>query len=225
MSTSGLYSFDPKIAEHIDEAWERVGKDPSKISAKELISARRSMNYMLTDWQTIGPTLWTVKEVTIKLTQATETMRLDSHLISIMDAYLRRDSVDIPMASMARDEYSAIVNKSEQGRPDRYYLDRTTPPSITFWQVPENSTDEFIYWGLFRTHSVTELFQEPDIPYRYYEAFAAGLAARLAEKFDPEREAALFAKASNKLEQARQADREIIDTQMLPKSRRRRGKW
>lgn len=221
MSTSGVYTFNPDISEHIDEAWERVGKDPSKITAKELISARRSMNYMMTDWSTHGVTLWTVKQDSITLIQGEATTRLSNHLIYITDAYLRRDGVDIPMASMARDEYSAIVHKAEQGRPDRYYLDRVTPPVMTLWQVPENSTDEFVFYGLYRTQSVIDLAQEPDIPYRYYEAFAAGLAARFAEKFAPDREAGMHSKATMALELAKDADRERVDTTIRPPNHKR----
>ena len=120
---------------------------------------------------------------------------------------------------------AAIVNKDEQGRPDRYYLDRTVPPKLTFWQVPENSTDEFVYWGLFRTQTVTSLAEEPDIPYRYYEAFAAGLAARLAEKYAREFESTLWQKAQMAFSKAQAADRERINTRILPPMRRRRGKW
>jgi len=221
MSTSGVFTFNPEVADHIDEAWERVGKDPAKLTAKELISARRSMNYMQVEWSTLGITLWTIKQESITLTQGEAEIRLSENLIYITDAVLRRDDVDVPMSAMARDEYTAIVNKSEQGRPDRFYLDRDLSPTVTLWQAPENSTDVFMFWGLYRTESVVDISQNPEIPYRYYDAFAAGLAARLAEKYAPEREANLFLKSEKAIGLASDADRERTNTTILPPRRRR----
>lgn len=221
MSTSGLYTFNPEVAEHMDEAWERIGKDPSKLTAKHIVAMRRSMNYMMADWATRGILLWTMRETSFVTVQGVGSITLDEHLIALFDATLRREGSDVPMVPMARDEYAAIVNKDQQGRPDQYFLERTIPPVLRLWQLPENSSDEVRYWGFFRTESVTDLYQEPEIPYRYQEAFAAGLAARLAEKYAKAREADLFAKAEGALDRASDADRERTDTQLTLGRRRR----
>lgn len=65
-----------------------------------------------------------------------------------------------------------------------------------------------------------------DIPYYMYDAFAYGLAFRLAEKYaDPSLEAALYGKAQNAFADAQNAVRERGDVRIVPTSasRRRRG--
>ena len=52
MTTSGTYLFNPDLAELVDEAMERARIDPAHITARHILSARRSMRFILSGWAT-----------------------------------------------------------------------------------------------------------------------------------------------------------------------------
>jgi hypothetical protein len=225
MPSSGVYTFNPTVAEIIDDAFERCEKNPATLTARHIASARRSMNFMLAYWATKGVKTWTIAQNSFTTTQGIGTKTLtDGGIIAPMDVYLRRDNTDIPMEAISRDEYNRIHRKNYEGRPDRYFLDRQHPnPIMHLWQIPENSTDVVYYWMLKQVESVVGMSDTVDIPFFFQEAFTAGLAAKLSEKFAPEREEGFIAKAEYHLSEAIGASRERVDTTFtLPRRGRRR---
>jgi hypothetical protein len=72
-------------------------------------------------------------------------------------------------------------------------IDRQYTPTMTVWQVPDNATDSIRYYGVFQPEDVTASNQDADVPYRWTEPLCAGLAAKLAVKYAPERAGDLFA--------------------------------
>jgi hypothetical protein len=110
---------------------------------------------------------------------------------------------------MARDEYLMIPDKTEEGYLNRYYFDRQrTTPTLTFWNVPENSTDTVIYTRIRALQDVGVASNTLDIPPRWQEAVASGLAAKLAVKYAPERIGPLAGEARAQFAAAKQEDRE-----------------
>lgn len=133
--------------------------------------------------------------------------------LAILECVLRRSSVDTPVAKMSREDYQAIPNKTDEGLPSRVFYDLKAN-TYTLWQVPENSTDVFRYWRLRRLQDVTGASETPDLPYRAYDALAAGLAARLALKFNAEKYKMLKAEADEAFALLREGDRERADVSM-----------
>lgn len=216
MTTSSAYAYDPASNEFIDEAYERCGIDPAKLTVRHMRSARRSLNLMFSEWPNKGVKLWAVGQVTLDMVSspATQTYNSATGTICILDAVLRRSSVDTPMFPMSRSEYAAIPNKTTTGMPSRFYLDRAiTTPTITVWPSPENSTDDMLYWRVRRLQDVGDPSNTLDVSSRWFEPVASGLAAKLAVKFAPDRIDKLAVLAGVAFDAAHSEERERCDTQ------------
>ena len=123
MPTSGTYAFSPEAAEFCDEAFERCGLDPAALTARHLRSARRSLEYLFIEWSNKGQHLWAIDQQTIAaptLVAGTATYDTPAGTVAVLEMVIRRDGSDTPINPMARDEYLAIPNKTEQGLPNRF---------------------------------------------------------------------------------------------------------
>lgn len=213
MASSGTYLFSQEVAEVLEDAFERCGIDPASITARHSRSARRSMNLLFSAWANEGPLLWAIDEQTITPVVGTATYDCPDGTVAILEVFVRRNGVDTPVFPMGRDEYAAIPDKTTQGLANRVYFDRQADtPTLTFWNVPENTTDELIYYRMRQLQDVGAGSNTPDIPYRWQEALTAGIAAKLAEKYAPDREPGLVAKAALAFRKAFTEDRERVPT-------------
>ncbi len=97
--------------------------------------------------------------------------------------------------------------------------------TFSLWPVPENSTDVLVFNAVRKFEDFDTAADNADIPYHMYEAFASGLASRLAEKYGPtELEEKLFLKAQAAFRRGQNASRERGDITIVPTSSRRRGR-
>lgn len=237
MATSGNYLFDPDLAEMVDEAMERARIDPAKITSRHILSARRSMRFMLADWATKDYHDFRIQRQSFTVVESQEEYAAGTDfdlggtgvaIIDIISAVLRRAGADTPIELMPRSELINIPDKDTEGRPDRMFIDKQNDGIIlTFWPVPENSTDEIHFDAVFKFQDSDTAADNNDIPWYMYDAFAYGLAFRMAEKFSPpELEQALYGKAENAFKTGSNAARERGDVRIIPASglRRRRGR-
>jgi len=185
MTTSGSRDFNLDVGEIIEEAYERCGLEVR--TGYDARTARRSLNLMFADWANRGLNLWTVKQGTITLTagQAQETLTDD--VVDILEVTLRRSGTDYEVERISRGEYATLPNKTTQGRPSQFYFDRQIDPVINLWSVPENSTDQLIYYYVRRIEDADALVNTTDMPFRFYPCMVAGLAYYMAMKRAPER--------------------------------------
>jgi hypothetical protein len=185
MTTSGSRDFNMDVGEIIEEAYERCGLEVR--TGYDARTARRSLNLMFADWANRGLNLWTVKQGTITLTagQAQETLTAD--VVDILEVTLRRNGTDYEVERISRGEYATLPNKTTQGRPSQFYFDRQIDPVINLWSVPENSTDQLIYYYVQRIEDADALVNTTDMPFRFYPCMVAGLAYYMAMKRAPER--------------------------------------
>ena len=185
MTTSGSRDFNLDVGEIIEEAYERCGLEVR--TGYDARTARRSLNLMFADWANRGLNLWTVKQGTITLTagQAQETLTAD--VVDILEVTLRRSGTDYEVERISRGEYATLPNKTTQGRPSQFYFDRQIDPVINLWSVPENSTDQLIYYYVQRIEDADALVNTTDMPFRFYPCMVAGLAYYMAIKRAPER--------------------------------------
>jgi hypothetical protein len=185
MTTSGSRDFNLDVGEIIEEAYERCGLEVR--TGYDARTARRSLNLMFADWANRGLNLWTVKQGTITLTagQAQETLTDD--VVDLLEVTLRRDGTDYEVERISRGEYATLPNKTTQGRPSQFYFDRQIDPVINLWSVPENSTDQLIYYYVRRIEDADALVNTTDMPFRFYPCMVAGLAYYMAMKRAPDR--------------------------------------
>ena len=185
MTTSGSRDFNMDVGEIIEEAYERCGLEVR--TGYDARTARRSLNIMFAEWANRGLNLWTVNEGTITLTQGQAQETLTSDVVDVLEMVLRRDNTDYEIQRISRGEYLTLPNKTTQGRPSQFYFDRQIDPVINLWSVPENSTDQIIYYYVRRIEDADALVNTTDMPFRFYPCMVAGLAYYMSMKRAPER--------------------------------------
>ena len=185
MTTSGSRDFNLDVGEVIEEAYERCGLEVR--SGYDAKTAGRSLNLMFADWANRGLNLWTVNQGTINLTQGQGQETLASDIVDLLEVVLRRDSTDYTVQRISRGEYVTLPDKTTQGRTSQYYFDRQITPILNLWAVPENSTDQIIYYYVRRIQDADTLVNTNDLPFRFYPCMVAGLAYYLAMKRAPDR--------------------------------------
>ena len=185
MTTSGSRDFNLDVAEVIEEAYERCGLEVR--TGYDAKTARRSMNLMFADWANRGLNLWTVKEANFTVTQGTSSYSLAADVVDLLDVVVRRDITDFEIQRISRSDYATLPNKSTQGRPSQYYLDRQITSVVYLWSTPENSTDQVRYYYIRRIEDADALVNTTDMPFRFYPCMVAGLAYYVAMKRAPDR--------------------------------------
>ena len=216
MTTSGQYTFgDTEQIDIITEAYERVGRNPASLASNDIDSARRSINYMFSDWANNGPNLWAVDLQSIVLTPGTLYYDLEPRTVSILQVYTRTMSgaqaTDLMMSPISRAEYDAIPNKAQLGqRPFQYYFQRTITPRLYIWQAPQDAGVTLFYHRMKIQEDAGAFTDSMDAPNRWMEAIAAGLAAKLAVKFAPDRLSFLQGLADSSYDRAAAEDREKV---------------
>ena len=185
MATSGSRDFNLDVGEVIEEAYERCGLEVR--TGYDARTARRSLNLMFADWANRGLNLWTVKQGTITLTQGQAQETLTDDVVDLLDVVVRRNSTDFEVERISRGEYATLPNKTTQGRTSQYWLNRQIDPVINLWAVPENSTDQLIYYYVRRIEDADSLVNTTDMPFRFFPCMVAGLAYYMAMKRAPER--------------------------------------
>ena len=211
MTTSGSRDFNLDVGEVVEEAYERCGLEVR--TGYDAKTARRSLNLMFADWANRGLNLWTVNQGTVTLTQGQGQETLSSDIVDLLEVVLRRGSTDYTVQRISRGEYVTLPDKTTQGRTSQYYFDRQITPILNLWAVPENSTDQIIYYYVRRIQDADTLVNTTDLPFRFYPCMVAGLAYYLAMKRSPDRVQML--KAVYEEEFQRAADEDVGRTCLL----------
>tara|TARA_R110001592_G_scaffold93211_1_gene270875 strand:- start:1018 stop:1683 length:666 start_codon:yes stop_codon:yes gene_type:complete len=185
MTTSGSRDFNLDVAEIIEEAYERCGLEVR--TGYDARTARRSLNLMFAEWANRGLNLWTVKHAFVTVTQGVSEYSLESDVVDLLDVVLRRDNTDYEVQRISRGDYATLPNKTTEGRPSQFWLDRQIAPKLYLWSVPENSTDQIRYYYVRRIEDADDLVNTTDMPFRFYPCMAAGLAYYMAVKRAPDR--------------------------------------
>jgi hypothetical protein len=185
MSTSGSRDFNLDVGEIIEEAYERCGLEVR--TGYDARTARRSLNLMFAEWANRGLNLWTVKQAFFTVTQGTSEYTLESDVVDLLDVVLRRDNTDYEVQRISRGDYATLPNKTTQGRPSQFWLDRQISPKLYLWSVPENNTDQIRYYYVRRIENADDLVNTTDMPFRFYPCMVAGLAYYMAVKRAPDR--------------------------------------
>lgn len=192
MTTSGTYAFNPSLGELTLYAFNLCQIRPTSLVQEHMQSARMAANMMLSTWSNQGVNLWAVDLVTTTVSQGVSTYPVDPNTVMILDAYMVTSSsgqnIDRIIMPVSRSEYATYPNKAQQGFPTAFWFDRLINPTITLWPVPDGtSTTSLKYYRVRRLQdSEFASGQTVEIPYLWLEAFADGLAYRLAKVWNPQ---------------------------------------
>jgi|TARA_R110002033_G_scaffold18473_1_gene48711 hypothetical protein len=214
MTTSSSTNFEIDVAEYIEEAFERCGLEAR--TGYDLQTAKRSMNIMLAEWANRGLNQWTIEQRTQTLTANDSDYSLETDVIDILSAVVRRSTTDFSMTRISRDNYLAIPTKTTTGRPTQFFLDRQITPNLKIWPAPENSTDTIVYDALTRIQDADGVTNTMEIPFRFYPCLTAGLAYYIAMKRAPDRIQLLKSVYEEEFERAMGEDRDRSSFTVTP---------
>jgi hypothetical protein len=219
-TTSGTYTFLPDNASLVLQAYSRCGLRRTSFTQEHMIDARTEINLMLASWANIGVNLWTFELASQALTQGVATYSCPNATIMMVDAYIETGTPAIGrmIYAISRSDYAALPNKTTQGYPTSFWFNRDIAPTITLWPVPDqDSVYTLRYWKLNQIQDANLTNGEiPDLPYRWLDAFVAGLAARLAAIYAPDRMQMLDKKAEEAYQIAANQDTENVPLSIDP---------
>ena len=201
MSTSGTYAFNPSLGEIILYAYNLIGIRNTSILQEHMQSARMAANMLLSRFSNQGVNLWAVDLITTPLVQGTATYPVDSNTVVILDAYIETvngssQPIDRLILPISRTEYASYPNKEQQGFSTTYWFDRLISPTVTLWPVPDGTTTSFKYYRVRQIQDANlQGGEQVEVPYLWLEAFAFGLAQRLAVIWAPDKSMGLKALA------------------------------
>ena len=232
-TTSGTTVFDKNFAidEIIEEAYERIGMQG--VSGNQLRTARRSLNIMFQEWANRGLHYWEVANNSITLVdgQATYTMfrstgdgTSDATAVygvdDVLEASYRNSNVDTPLTKIARSAYQALSNKTSEGTPTQYFVQRLIDRvTITLYLTPGSTeAGKFInFYYVKRIQDVGDYTNATDVPYRFVPCMASGLAFYLAQKFKPQMVQQMKMLYEDELQRALSEDGSPSSTYISPK--------
>jgi len=160
--------------------------------------------------------MWTVQQGTVTLTQGQATETLLADVVDVLEVVLRRDGTDYDLDRISRGDYVTLPSKTTQGRPSQFWFNRQIAPVINLWAVPENSTDQLIYYYLQRIDDADTLVNTTDMPFRFYPCMVAGLAYYLAMKRAPDRIQLLKVVYEEEFQRAADEDEDRVPLKLQP---------
>lgn len=214
------YEFNPSLGELVLTAFSRIGVRRTELEQSHMQDARSAANLLLAEWSNLQPNLWEVSLKTSPMLEGVATYSVDAQTVMILDLYITYGSpaTDRYIMPISRTEYAAIPDKTQQGFPTCYFFDRLVSPTITFWPVPDGN-------GPYLTNYYS-VWQTPDanladgatveIPYRWLDAFACGLAWKLSEIYAPQLEQRMQQKAERSWNIAATQDVENVGLYITP---------
>ena len=233
-TTSGTVIFDKNfsIDEIIEEAYERIGLQG--VSGYQLKTARRSLNILFQEWGNRGLHYWQIanNDITLVDGQAVYTMFRSSGdgtsdatavfgVDDILEAVYRNSSnVDSPLTKINRSTYQALSNKTSEGQPTQYYVQRFIDKvTITLYLTPGSSEagNKLNYYYVKRIQDVGDYTNATDVPYRFVPCMCSGLAFYLSQKYAPERVQAMKLYYEDELQRALAEDGSSSSAHITPK--------
>ena len=234
-TTSGTAVFEKgfSISDIVEEAYERLGIQG--VSGYQLKSARRSLNILFQEWANRGLHYWEVANNSITLVdgQATYTMyrattdgTSDATAVYGVDdvleaSYRNSSSVDFPLTKISRSEYQALSNKTDEGTPTQYFVQRFIDKvTVTLYLTPGSTeAGNFLnYYYVKRIQDVGDYTNATDVPYRFVPCMVSGLSYYLSQKFAPQRTQELKLLYEDELQRALTEDGSSSSTFITPKT-------
>lgn len=221
MATSGTFAFDPTADDLLVEAWERCGLTSQVLNGETARSARRSLQLLLLGWQNRGLNLWQIEPVAFSLAAGQETITTAAATSDVLEVTVESSpGVDVLLAPISRDQWVAQPNKALRARPTVYWSERVNPVPVLHFYPLSAVVLSGTYWRLRLPQDVGALGNTLDAPILWADALAAGLAARLAVKFAPDRVALLERQAEEAFGAAARENRERVPLTVQPVRRR-----
>jgi hypothetical protein len=192
-----------------------------------MVAAREEMNLLFVEWSNKQVNLFKVTLTSVPLVSGTAVYSIPANVIMILDAYITRNAgtaqaSDTYITPLSRTEYASISDKTAPGIPTQFWLDRLISPTLTTFPVADSNGPYVLnYYACIQMQDLNLAGGEtPDIPYRWLDAFVAGLAHRLSRGYAPKLEALREKDAKEAWLTAATQDVENVNLSLSPSMRR-----
>lgn len=187
-----------------------VGGGP--VLADELISARRGLDYLLTDLQNKNVLLHKIETTIIPVSTSVSSLTFGPSISDVLVASIRTSSTDIIIERDGYERWAEIPTKSQTGRPTRYWWDRRRDSNVmNFWPLPDQ-TYTVVLTIQKNAENTLRAFDNIDVPRRFLPAVTYGLAywigLRRGNRVDSGRLTLLRAEYERAVRDAMREDRE-----------------
>ncbi len=133
---------------------------------------------------------------------------------------VKSTSVDTPMTKISRSQYQGFSNKTSEGLPNQYWVQRFIDKvTMTLYLTPGSSqAGNYInFYYTKRIDDVGAYTNATDVPYRFIPCMIAGLSYYLAVKYAPQRVQELKLLYEDELLRAEDEDGSSNSTYISPK--------
>ena len=220
-NTSRTYDFAPSLADVFIAAYGRIQVRRSAMTPDHLHDAAMAANLLQTEWSNEQVNLWTVEKTSIPLTPGQATYDMDPNTVMVLGAWISTGNApkkDRIITSLDHDTYAAFPDKTTPGQPTQYWYNAQILPQITFWQPPDDGGP--YTFRCYRARQIQDAVLpdgvEPEVPYRFLEAYVAGLAYKLSLTWEPTRSMALKPEAVETFDKAKKRDVEKSPLRIVP---------
>lgn len=187
-----------------------VGGGP--VLADELISARRGLDYLLTDLQNKNVLLHKIETTVVPVSTSVSSISFGPSISDVLVASIRTSSTDIVLDRDGYERWAEIPTKSQTGRPVRYWWDRRRDSNtMNLWPLPDQ-TYTVVLTIQKNAENTLRAFDNIDVPRRFLPAVTYGLAywigLRRGTRVDANRLTLLRAEYERAVRDAMREDRE-----------------
>jgi len=187
-----------------------VGGGP--VLADELISARRGLDYLLTDLQNKNVLLHKIETTVVPVSTSVSSISFGPSISDVLVASIRTSSTDIVLDRDGYERWAEIPTKSQTGRPVRYWWDRRRDSNtMNLWPLPDQ-TYTVVLTIQKNAENTLRAFDNIDVPRRFLPAVTYGLAywigLRRGARVDANRLTLLRAEYERAVRDAMREDRE-----------------
>jgi len=187
-----------------------VGGGP--VLADELISARRGLDYLLTDLQNKNVLLHKIETTVVPVSTSVSSISFGPSISDVLVASIRTSSTDIVLDRDGYERWAEIPTKSQTGRPVRYWWDRRRDSNtMNLWTLPDQ-TYTVVLTIQKNAENTLRAFDNIDVPRRFLPAVTYGLAywigLRRGTRVDANRLTLLRAEYERAVRDAMREDRE-----------------
>lgn len=193
---SGTFGFQPSLGELVLYSFGLCGIRRAQVLQEHMLDARIAANLVLADWLNQGVNLWQVEAITVPLVQGVGTYSVPANVLVMLDAFITFGPsfapTDRTILPVSRTEWASYPNKSQQGPPTVFWMDRLLAPTFTLWPVPDGQETSITYYALRQAQDANLTSgQQVEIPYAWLNAYALALAEKLALSWAPDKAALL----------------------------------
>jgi hypothetical protein len=193
---SSTYNYLPTTGELMLAAYARIQIRRAEIVQEHIQNAVNECNLLQVEWSNAGPLSWTVTSNTSTLTQGQQIVTAPAQAVMLLDAWISISNGDGTTSDriitpLSRTEYASMPEKLQQGAPTSFWFNRQITPQIYLWPVPDGAGPYTLNYFTFQQpqDALATGALNPNLPYRWLDAFVAGLSYRLSRIYKPELEA------------------------------------